>query len=93
MNKNIIISGAFFLFNYDPRFFSSRKFNEEFEKDLVKMNSMLQKLQLNIHTGKLLNGKVQIVLASGAKYVDEMDEVAKGVYSILTSCKFITITN
>lgn len=83
----VLILGAYFLINYDPRSFNGLKLDEVFEKDITKMKSTYEKYQLFVHTSKLLNGKVQVVLASGTKYVDEINEIAKVIHSILISCK------
>lgn len=65
--------------------FSAAKFNRTFKKDVAVY---AENRQIFTHTGKLTDGKIQIVLASGAKYVDEMDEIAKSVHSLLTSCGY-----
>lgn len=82
-----LILGAYFLINYDPRYFNGFKFDEVLKKDMTKMKSTYDKYQLFVHTSKLLNGKVQVVLASGIVYTDEINEIAKTIHSILTSCK------
>lgn len=64
------------------------KFNEQFKTDTEKIKTLYEKYKIFVHTGKLLNGNVQIVLASDNKYVDEMNEIAKNVKLILNSCKY-----
>lgn len=71
--------------------FSFEKVNEEFEKDIAKINSMFDKYKLSHYMGKLYNGNVQVVLMSGTSYVDEINEIAKTVHSLLATCKLLII--
>lgn len=68
-------------------------FNNQFETDMEKIKTLHENYKIFVHTGKLLNGNVQIVLASDNKYVDEMNEIAKNVKLILNSCKYNNILN
>lgn len=81
------IPGAYFLINYNPNNFVSEQFSKEFKKDVGKMKPTFEKHRLSYYISKLLNGKVQIVMASGTKYVDEINEIAKTIHSLLTTCK------
>lgn len=54
-----------------------------------KIKSTYEKYEIYIHASKLLNGKVQIVLTTGATYVDEINDIAGNIHSILTSCKLL----
>jgi len=56
---------------------------------MAKIKSTYEKFQLSIHISKLSVGKIHIVIVSDTKYVDEINEIAKVVYSILTSCKYL----
>lgn len=84
-----IFLGAYFILNYDPRVFNSQKLNEEFEKDMTKIRSTYENHQFFIHMSKLLNGRIQIVLVGGTTYEDEINEIAKTMKSILSSCELI----
>lgn len=86
-----LILGAYFLINYDPQSFNSLKLDEVFKKDITKIKLAYKNYQLLFHTSKLLNGKFQVVLASDTKYADEMNEIAKTIHSIFTSCKYKNI--
>lgn len=46
-----------------------------------------KKYQLFKHTSKITNGKIQVVLASGTEYTDAINEIAKTLHSLLSSCK------
>ncbi|KAE9544834.1 hypothetical protein AGLY_000376 [Aphis glycines] len=85
--------GAYFLINYNPNNFIEEKFSEEFKKDIVKLNSTFEKYQLSYYMSKLLNGKIQVVLASDAKYVDEISEIANTIHSLLNSYRGVTNVN
>lgn len=87
------ILGAYFLINYNPNNFIEEKFSGEFKRDIVKLNSTFEKHQLSYYMSKLLNGKIQVVLASDAKYVDEISDIANTIHSLLNSCKLLLITN
>ncbi|VVC37695.1 Amnionless [Cinara cedri] len=78
------ICGAYFSIRYNPSKFDILKFNKEFKTDTAKIKSY-KKYKIFDHTGKLSNGNIQIVLASDDKYVDEVNEFAKTVNSILIS--------
>jgi len=67
------------------------QFNEELKKDIAKLNSTFEEYQLSYYMSKLLNGKIQVVLASSTKYVDEINEIANTIHSLLTSCKLLLI--
>jgi len=67
------------------------KFNEAMENDVSKIKSSFNENQFFIHTSKLRNGMIHVVLASGTKYVDEINEIAKTIHSTLTSCKLILV--
>ena len=82
-----LILGAYFLINYNPINFVGEQFNEGLKNDIAKIKSTFEKHQLSYYTSKLLNGKVQVVLASGTKYVDEINEIAKTIHSLLITCK------
>lgn len=74
---------------YDPRKFNILKFNKIFKMDMDKIKSLYEKYIIFVHTGKLMNGNIQIVIVSDDKYVDEINKIAKNVNSILNSCKFL----
>jgi len=82
-----LILGAYFLINYNPNNFTIEQFSKEFEKDMPKLKPTFEKHQLSYYMSKLLNGKVQVVMASNTKYVDEINEIAKTVHSLLITCK------
>ncbi|XP_026813735.1 protein amnionless [Rhopalosiphum maidis] len=82
--------GAYFLINYNPNNFISEQFNEELKKDIAKLNSTFEEHQLSYYMSKLLNGKIQVVLASNTKYVDEINEIANTIHSLLTSYRGVT---
>ncbi|XP_022181081.1 protein amnionless [Myzus persicae] len=82
--------GAYFLINYNPSSFISEQFSKEFKKDMAKIKPTLEKHQLSYYMSKLLNGKLQIVMASSTKYVDEINEIAKTIHSMLTTYRGVT---
>lgn len=82
-----MILGAYFLINYNPNNFFGEKFIKEFENDMAKLKPTFEKHQLSYYMSKLLNGKVQVVMASSTKYVDEINEIAKTIHSLLITCK------
>uniref|UniRef100_A0A2S2P173 Uncharacterized protein n=1 Tax=Schizaphis graminum TaxID=13262 RepID=A0A2S2P173_SCHGA len=66
------------------------QFSEELKKDIAKLNSTFEKYQLSYYMSKLLNGKIQVVLASSTKYVDEINEIANTIHSLLISYRGVT---
>lgn len=55
------------------------------------MKSAFKSYQMFSHMSKLSNGQFQIVLVSGAKYVNEIDQIAKTMNSLLMTCKFVYV--
>ncbi|CAI6366549.1 unnamed protein product [Macrosiphum euphorbiae] len=82
--------GAYFLINYNPNNFTIEQFSKEFQKDMPKLKPTFEKHQLSYYISKLLNGKVQVVMASSTKYVDEINEIAKTIHSLLITYQGVT---
>lgn len=73
------------MLSYDGKF-SGGNFKKDFEKDMA---FNYKEHQLFIHMSKISSKQIQIVLASGKEYVDEINEIAKAIHISLNECKYI----
>ncbi|XP_050539492.1 protein amnionless isoform X2 [Daktulosphaira vitifoliae] len=80
-----LICGAYFLINYDPRLYNENTFFNVFNSSNKETLDKFKNYELNFHIKKIINGKLQLVIASNAKYVDEIDEIAHIFFKKLSS--------